>query len=177
MDHHGATANALESCGFRSVPSVPRGDAGAFKQRGARRGPGPRCNPSGRGDKRNAARGRGACRRAWSEAGAKDDTPPEAREDLSIGKPVVYTQAPVINALAFFPDGKSLAVSGNREVLIHSIEGTTAPKRLPGLSDRILALAFSKDGSTLVAAGGTPARRRPDRAAALWETLAIGAGH
>jgi WD40 repeat protein len=29
---------------------------------------------------------------------------------------------------------------------------------LPGLSERILSLAYSKDGATLVAAGGTPAR-------------------
>ena len=96
--------------------------------------------------------------RAWIAAGAKDDTPAEARENLSIGKPVVYAQAPVINALAFSPDGKLLAVSGSREVLIHSLDGATPPKRLPGLSDRILSLAYSKDGSTLIASGGTPAR-------------------
>jgi len=93
--------------------------------------------------------------RAWIAAGAKDDTPAEAREDLSVDKPIVYTQPPVINALAFSADGKKLAVSGNREILIHSLDGAPALQRLPGLSDRILSLVYSKDGSTLVAAGGT----------------------
>jgi WD40 repeat protein len=90
--------------------------------------------------------------RSWIAAGAKDDTPAEARDG---DKPIVYIQPPVINALAFSPDGKRLAVSGNREILIHSLDGATPPQRLPGLSDRILSLVFSKDGSLLVAAGGT----------------------
>ncbi len=96
--------------------------------------------------------------RSWIAAGAKDDTPAEARDDLAPAKPIVYTQPPVINALAFSADGKTLAVSGNREVLLHSLDGAAPPRRLPGLSDRILSLVFSKDGATLVAAGGTPAR-------------------
>jgi tricorn protease-like protein/mono/diheme cytochrome c family protein len=95
--------------------------------------------------------------RAWIAAGAKDDTPAEAREDPAIGKPTVYTQPPVLNALAFSPDGKTLAVSGNREILLHQLDGASPPKRLLGRSERILSLAFSKDGSILVAAGGTPA--------------------
>src|SRR5213078_977159 len=49
--------------------------------------------------------------RNWITAGAKDDTPPEAKE-ISSDKPVTYTQAPVLTALAFSPDGKWLAVSG-----------------------------------------------------------------
>jgi len=96
--------------------------------------------------------------RAWIAAGATDDTPAKVRADLLLDKPIVYTLPPVINALAFSPDGKLLAVSGNREVLLHSLDGSTPPRRLAGLSDRVLSVAFSRDGSTLVAAGGTPAR-------------------
>jgi len=96
--------------------------------------------------------------RNWIAAGGKDDTPAGVREDFSIDKPIVYEQPPVINALAFSPDGKLLAVPGSREVLLHSLDGSAPPIRLVGLSDRILSLAFSKDGSILVAAGGTPAR-------------------
>lgn len=96
--------------------------------------------------------------RNWVAAGAKDDTPPEARETLSVGKPMVYAQLPVVTAMAFSPDGKTLAVSGNREILIHTLDGSAPPKRLPGLSERILSLAFSKDGTLLLAGGGAPAR-------------------
>jgi WD40 repeat protein/mono/diheme cytochrome c family protein len=94
--------------------------------------------------------------RSWIAAGAKDDTPAEEHE--TAGKPSTYALPPVVTALAFSPDGKSIAVSGNREVLIHALDGGAPAKRLPGLSDRILSLAFSKDGTILVAGGGTPAR-------------------
>jgi len=96
--------------------------------------------------------------RNWIAAGARDDTPAEARDEDAAGTPTVYTQPPVVTALAFSPDGKTLAVSGSREVLLHSLDGSTPPRRFAGLSDRILSLAFSRDGSLLLAAGGTPAR-------------------
>ncbi|MFN7543777.1 MAG: WD40 repeat domain-containing protein, partial [Acidobacteriota bacterium] len=63
-------------------------------------------------------------------------------------------------ALRWSPDGKRLAVSGNGEVLIHSVAGeqTKLEQRLLGKSERILSIAWSKDGKLLVAGGGTPAR-------------------
>jgi WD40 repeat protein len=96
--------------------------------------------------------------RGWIALGAKDDTPAEAREASSLNQPIRYMLPPVITALAFSPDGKLVAVSGNREILIHALDGSAPPRRLAGLSDRILSLAFSADGSLLVAGGGTPAR-------------------
>jgi WD40 repeat protein len=60
--------------------------------------------------------------------------------------------------LRFSPDSKVLAVAGNREVLLHDSGGAGILKRLPGKAERILSLAYTPDGSVLVAGGGTPAR-------------------
>ena len=92
--------------------------------------------------------------RDWIKSGAKDDSP---AEEIS-NEPTVYRQAPVITALRFSPDGKLLAVSGNREVLLHNADGSGLVRRLQGKAERILSIAFSADGSLLVAGGGTPAR-------------------
>ena len=92
--------------------------------------------------------------RDWIGSGAKDDSPSE----IASGAPVVYHQPPVITALRFSPDGRTLAVSGNREVLLHRADGSGLVKRLPGRSDRILSIAFSADGNLMIASGGTPAR-------------------
>jgi WD40 repeat protein len=91
---------------------------------------------------------------AWIKAGARDDSPSE----LTSSGPSVYQQPPVITALRFSPDGATLAVSGNREVLLHRADGGALLKRLPGKADRILSIAFSTDGSLMIAGGGTPAR-------------------
>jgi WD40 repeat protein len=95
--------------------------------------------------------------RRWIAAGAKDDTPPEARDIVALDKPPVYHLPPVITALAYSPDGSLLAISGYREVLLHKTDGSGLAGRLVGLSDRIQSLQFSRDGKLLVAAGGTPA--------------------
>jgi hypothetical protein len=95
-----------------------------------------------------------AALREWIRAGAKDDSPFE----IASSGPSVYHQPPVITALRFSPDGETLAVSGNREVLLHRADGSSLVKRLPGRADRILSIAFSADGNLMIAGGGTPAR-------------------
>src|SRR5262249_14553617 len=92
--------------------------------------------------------------RDWIKAGAKDDSP----SDDVASAPGGYHQPPVITALRFSPDGKTLAVSGNREVLLHHADGSGLVRRLPGKADRILSIAFSADGNLMIAGGGTPAR-------------------
>ena len=96
----------------------------------------------------------------WIAAGAADDTPDEVRLDVATG-PIVYRQPPVITAVAYSADGEWLAVSGNREVLLHRRSkvgsGDSLEARFSSVSERIQGLAFLKNGR-LVATGGTPAR-------------------
>jgi WD40 repeat protein len=92
--------------------------------------------------------------RAWIADGAKNDSPAETSE----AKAPVYLQPPVITALKFSPDGKTLAISGNREILLHQADGRQLLHRLPGRAERILSVAFSADGKLLIAGGGTPAQ-------------------
>ena len=92
--------------------------------------------------------------RAWIAAGAVDDSPAVVSDNL----PSVYLQPPVITALRWSPDGQRIAVSGNREVLVHLADGSKLVQRLPGKAERILSLAYSADGNTLIAGGGTPAQ-------------------
>jgi WD40 repeat protein len=95
--------------------------------------------------------------RRWIREGAKDDSPAGAPEAPVSTGPTVYHAPPVITAVAVSPDGKWLAVSGYREILLRQYDGDLAA-RLPGLSDRIHTILFSPDGATLAAVGGSPAR-------------------
>jgi WD40 repeat protein len=95
--------------------------------------------------------------RRWVQEGARDDSV-AAKAIFTAEHPPVYHSAPVITALAYSPDGKTLAVSGYHEVLLHHADGSGLIARLVGSSDRIDSLAYSPDGKLLAAAGGIPAR-------------------
>ncbi len=95
--------------------------------------------------------------RRWIREGAKDDSPAASPEAPEKTGPTVYHQPPVITSVAVSPDGKWLAVSGYREILLWQFGGDLTA-RLPGLSDRIHTILFSPDAKTLAAVGGSPAR-------------------
>ena len=92
--------------------------------------------------------------RDWIAAGAKNDSPVDVTESSA----PLYLQPPVITALRFSPDGLTIAVSGNREILLHKADGSKLLHRLPGRAERILSVSFSADGKLLIAGGGTPAQ-------------------
>ena len=74
--------------------------------------------------------------REWIRAGAQN----EPGETASPSHTAVYTQPPVITALRFSPDGKSIAVSGNSKILIHKADGSGILARLQGKAERILSM-------------------------------------
>jgi WD40 repeat protein len=101
----------------------------------------------------------------WIDAGAKSPTPEEAKELAArLSQPPIpdiKPKAPVkpqIGALAYAPDGKLLALGTYKEVrLVDPANGSTVAT-LAGHAEAIRALAFSRDGKRLAAAGGLPGR-------------------
>jgi mono/diheme cytochrome c family protein len=101
----------------------------------------------------------------WIAEGAKDDTPAPVVKEGPAGevgpspltKPPVYASLPVITAIQYSPDGKSLAVSGYHEVILHKPDGSEIIARLVGGSPRIESIAFSTDSKWLAVSGGAPA--------------------
>lgn len=94
----------------------------------------------------------------WIKEGAKDDTPPNSRQDYDMEHPPIYAMPPSVTSLDYSPDGKLLAVAGYHEVLLHNADGTGILGRLVGLSERVQSVRFSPDGKKLAVAGGSPGR-------------------
>lgn len=91
--------------------------------------------------------------RAWLLAGAPDDTPAPSSEPPQAP---VYAAAPVLRAISYSPDGRWLAVSGVREVLLLDATNHAAGPRLVGSAPRVESLEFSPDGTRLAVAAGSP---------------------
>ena len=104
--------------------------------------------------------------RSWILEGAHDDTPAEV-DDMGEAEYPTYTVPPVVTAVAYSPDGSTLAVSGFREVLLYDTVNFELKARLVGKAHRIESLTYTTDGKILGIAGGSPAQFGEVQ---LWDT-------
>ncbi len=102
--------------------------------------------------------------RAWILQGAKFDGAdptamwaPQRGSDDCPAPPKQYPVPLAVTALAFSPDGTTLASSGYGEVLLWKVEQKGPPQRIGRFPPQIHDLEFSPDGAVLAVVGGAPA--------------------
>lgn len=104
--------------------------------------------------------------KAWIDAGAKDSaTPPLTLDDRLTPIPVDRALPAAVNALAFSPDGREVAVPGYRGVrrLAFSSSSSNASNAsnvnrgaLTGAVDLVRGITYSRNGKWIAGAGGIP---------------------
>jgi WD40 repeat protein/mono/diheme cytochrome c family protein len=96
--------------------------------------------------------------RAWIEAGAKGLKPGEVLPKIAVIPKIEPKVAPrkAIQAVAFEPKSKLLALARLGEVELRSAESRAVVRTLGGHAGPVNAAAFSADGAVLAAAGGEP---------------------
>jgi tricorn protease-like protein len=99
----------------------------------------------------------------WVKEGAKYDggAPGEdwtavLRKATPVVVPEAYPATVPITALAFSPDGQSVAASGYHEVTLWRVADGTLDRRLRGLAERVYEIAYSPDGKWIATASGDP---------------------
>lgn len=99
--------------------------------------------------------------RKWIDAGAVGPTAGELVAKVAPAIPDIKPRKAVqalISSLAYRPDGKLLALGTFREVRLVEPDSGRTVATLPGEAEDVRAVAFSRDGKLLGAAGGLPAR-------------------
>jgi mono/diheme cytochrome c family protein len=92
---------------------------------------------------------------AWIDAGAKPSDAPQKPRELSV--PKITPRVPprrAVNALAYHPTGKVLAIGRYGAVELMQSETRKPIRTLDGLKGNVNALIFSADGAQLFAASG-----------------------
>ena len=100
--------------------------------------------------------------RRWIDEGAKFDdakaapVPGAKSTKLPNVLPSASAQPAPVTALAFAPDGKSVAAGGYRGVRLLDPATGAVTRTVRGMADQVQALAWSGDGKFLAVAGGAP---------------------
>jgi WD40 repeat protein len=71
-------------------------------------------------------------------------------------KPLDAAHMSIVESLAYSPDGQLLASGSYQEVTLWDVATGTVKQKLTGFADRVMALAFDKDGKLLATGGGAP---------------------
>ncbi len=71
-------------------------------------------------------------------------------------KPIQAAHVSIVEALVYSPDGKYVASGSFQEINLWDVQTGALKLKIPGLADRVVALAFSASGTMLAAGGGAP---------------------
>lgn len=89
-----------------------------------------------------------------SDPAAKPDGPPPMPQHLLLQPPVVTSRPSAVHALAASPWAPLLAVTGQRQILLHHTESLELVGILPFPEGEPISLAFTPDGRYLIVGGG-----------------------
>jgi mono/diheme cytochrome c family protein len=93
-----------------------------------------------------------------SDPGAKPEGPPPMPEHLLLEPPVVTERATAVHAIAASPWAPLLAVTAQRQILLHHTETLDLIGILPFPEGVPISLAFTPDARYLIVGGGVPGK-------------------
>jgi mono/diheme cytochrome c family protein len=93
-----------------------------------------------------------------SDPAAKPDGPPPMPEHLLLEPPVLTERPSAVHALAASPWAPLLAITAQRQILLHHTETLELVGILPFPEGDPISLAFTPDGRYLIAGGGIPGK-------------------
>jgi mono/diheme cytochrome c family protein len=95
---------------------------------------------------------------AQTDPAAKPEGPPPMPEHLLLDPPVVTEKAAAVQAIAASPWAPLVAITGQRQVLLHHSESLEPVGILPFPEGDPVSLAFTPEGRYLIVGGGVPGK-------------------